>query len=378
MTKMNMQQDTMNKHNADSSMKNMKMDDMNMKDSMPAMPGIELRAKQTEITLNDKQILLGDIKADTIKTGKIRDQIILTATININQNMITSVSSRVMGRIDKLYFKNIGDYVQKGAKLYDLYSEELNNSKQEYILAIQRRKTLSNSVIDIEQLVQAGRNKLLLWGMTDTQIKELETLEKTTSLTTFYSPGSGSITMLDVKEGDYVMEGGSIVRLADLSMLWAEAQVYSSQLSQIDKAAIANVQVPDIPGMNLIGKIEFVNPELSTDTRINLIRVNISNVQKKLRPGMPAYVFLNNSEYTGITLPVNAVLRDKNGASVWLQTGKNTFVNQMVETGLENGGRIEIKSGLNPGDIVVTNGVYWLNSEYRFKKGTNPMSGMNM
>lgn len=378
MTKMNMQQDTMNSHNTHDTMNDMKMGNMNMGDSMSAMPEMKPQAPKIEITLNDKQIMLGDIKADTITIDKIKDRIILTATININQNTITSVSSRVMGRIDKLYFKNIGDYVQKGAKLYDLYSEELNNSKQEYILAIQRRKTFSNSVIDIDQLVQGARNKLLLWGMTDAQIKELETSEKTTPLTTFFSTGSGTITMLDVKEGDYVMEGVSIVRLADLSTLWAEAQVYSSQLSQIDKTAIANVQVPDIPSLNLKGKIEFVNPELSTDTRINLIRVHIPNVQQQLKPGMPAYVFLNNSEYNGITLPVDAVLREKNGASVWLQTSKNTFINRMVETGLENGGRIEIKSGLKHGDAVVTNGVYWLNSEYRFKKGSNPMSGMKM
>lgn len=368
----------MNSHNTHDTMNDMKMGNMNMGDSMSAMPEMKPQAPKIEITLNDKQIMLGDIKADTITIDKIKDRIILTATININQNTITSVSSRVMGRIDKLYFKNIGDYVQKGAKLYDLYSEELNNSKQEYILAIQRRKTFSNSVIDIDQLVQGARNKLLLWGMTDAQIKELETSEKTTPLTTFFSTGSGTITMLDVKEGDYVMEGVSIVRLADLSTLWAEAQVYSSQLSQIDKTAIANVQVPDIPSLNLKGKIEFVNPELSTDTRINLIRVHIPNVQQQLKPGMPAYVFLNNSEYNGITLPVDAVLREKNGASVWLQTSKNTFINRMVETGLENGGRIEIKSGLKHGDAVVTNGVYWLNSEYRFKKGSNPMSGMKM
>ena len=93
-----------------------------------------------EIRLSEQQIQLGNIQTDTIRTGTIGDQLVLTATLNFDQMKITSVSSRVMGRIEKLYFKNMGDYVSKGMPLYDLYGEELNNAKQEYLLAIERKK----------------------------------------------------------------------------------------------------------------------------------------------------------------------------------------------------------------------------------------------
>lgn len=358
-------------------MEGMKMGGNDDMSSMAAMDGMNSN-DGGEVVLNDTQMKLGGITTDTLRSGLLGDKMVLTATLNINQTKVNSVSARVMGRIERLYYKNLGDYVAKGSRLFDLYSEELNNARQEYILAIQRKKTANNSIIDFDQLVQGARNKLLLWGLNEAQIKELEVSQKATPTTTFYSNASGYITMLDIKEGDYVMEGGTVVRLADLSTLWAEAQVYSSQLSQIDKGAVATVQVPDIPGLQLKGRINFVNPELNPDTRINLVRVSIPNASNRLKPGMPAYVFLNNAQINTTSLPIDAVIRGKDGAIVWVQTGRNTFRSRMVQVGMESGDRIEIKSGLKEGDVVVIGGVFWLNGEYTFKTGSNSMAGMNM
>ena len=334
--------------------------------------------KADEIILSDQQVQLGNIHVDTIRNSMLGDQLVLTATLNFDQMNARAISSRIMGRIEHLYFKNTGDYVKKGDRLFDLYSEELNNAKQEYILNIERQKELDNSVIDFNQLLQSAKNKLLLWGMTESQIKELAQMKKASPTTAFFSNTSGYITTLDIKEGDYVMEGGAIMRLADMSTLWAEAQVYTSQLSQLDRTGTAFVQLPDMPEKELKGRIEFVNPEINTETRINLIRVSIPNAGNKLKPGMPAYVIIKNNQKNVLTLPAEAVIRDEKGATVWVQSGHNTFKSKMVVTGLENNDRIEIKSGLNAGDIVVTSGAYLLNSEYIFKKGTNPMAGHDM
>jgi Cu(I)/Ag(I) efflux system membrane fusion protein len=330
------------------------------------------------IKLSDQQVQLGNIQTDTINSGMLGDKIVLTATLNIDQMKTTSISARVMGRIEKLYYKNMGDYVKKGARLYDLYSEELNNAKQELILALEQKNTLDNSIIDFNQLIQSAKYKLLLWGMSEAQIQELVTTKKTIPVTTFYSNTSGYITMLELKEGDYTMEGSTVMRLADLSTVWAEAQVYSSQLSQIDRSGIAEVQISDMPGRKINGKIEFVNPEINPDTRINLVRVSIPNPGNQLKPGMSAYVFLKGRQHSMLSLPIDAVLRDGKGATVWIQTAKNTYESRMVVAGMETGDRIEIKSGLKAGDIIVTSGAYLINSEYIFKNGANPMAGMKM
>lgn len=333
--------------------------------------------KSDELQLSDQQIQLGNIVVDTIGKEIIGNETVLTATLNYDQQKLTSVSSRVMGRVDKLYHKNIGDYIRKGEPLLEVYSEELNNAKQEYLLALERRKVLDNSLIDFDQVIKSAKTKLLLWGMTEAQISALTNSNKAKLTTTVFSNQSGYITELNVQEGEYVTEGGLIVQLADLSTLWAEAQVYTSQYSQLNSNGSVTVQLPDI-GKEINGRIEFVNPEISPDKRINLIRVTIQNQGNQLRPGMSAYVILRGGQRNVLSLPMDAVIRDANGATVWVQTGKNTFKNKMVTVGIESGDRIEITGGLNVNDVVVTSGAYLLNSEYIFRRGSLPMAGMKM
>ena len=331
-----------------------------------------------EISLNDEQIRLGNIQWDTIRNGMIGDKTVLTATLNADETNSSSVSARIMGRIDRLYFKAIGDYVSKGAHLYDLYSEELNNAKQEYLVMLEKQQTLDNSIIDFKRLLQSAKTKLLLWGMSEGQINELARTKKASPLTAFFSNEAGYITELPVMEGQFVSEGSSIVKLTQLSSLWAEAQVYASELSGIDMSGLATVEIPDLPGKQWTGKIAFANPEIAANSRLNLIRVTVPNDNGQLKPGMPAYVTIKNKDVKALTLPSDAVLRDGKMNVIWLHTVKNIFKKKMVETGLENGDRIEIKSGLQHGDVVVMRGAYLINSEYIFKKGANPMEGHKM
>jgi membrane fusion protein, copper/silver efflux system len=323
------------------------------------------------IMLSDQQIHLGNIQVDTLGKGKIGNTHVFNATLTVDETKSMAISSRVSGRIDKLYFKNTGDYIKKGDRLYDLYSEALNNAKQEYILNLEKEKLLDHSIIDFKQLVESAKNKLLLWGMNAEQITALGKTKQASPLTTFYSPATGTITSFESHEGEYITEGGTIVRLADLSSLWAEAQVYTSQLSELDAKGTAVVQLPDF-GKEIAGRIELVNPEINPDTRINLVRVAIQNKDDQLKPGMNAYVVITSRQTTVLTLPASAVIRNEHNNIVWLQTGHNTYKSISVKTGKEDGDRVEILSGLKSGDIVVTSGAYLINSEYIFKRGSNP------
>ena len=331
-----------------------------------------------EIRLSGQQVQLGNIQLDTLQSGASGDQMILTATLNFDRNKETVVSARIKGRVDKLYFKNTGDRVQKGDLLFDLYSEELYNALQEYLLDNEKQKTLGNALVDFKQIIAAAKNKLLLWGMTEKQIEVLLTKGKASPITGFYSPVTGSITSLLLKEGEYVSEGGTVLTLADLSTVWVEAQVFASQLASLDQGGNVSVEFPDAPGKQVSGRIEFVNPEINADTRINLVRITAPNFSGQLKPGMPAYVFIKNGQHHSVSLPIDAVLRDAKGAMVWVQKAKNTFAYKMVTVGAENNGRIEILSGLQKNDAVVVSGAYLINSEYIFKNGSNPMAGMKM
>jgi len=111
-------------------------------------------------------------------------------------------------------------------------------------------------------LVQSAKNKLTLLGMSNAQLKQLEESGKPDPTTTFYITSNGYITVLDVRQGDYVMQGGTILQLADLSTLWAETQVFTSQFSHFQQIASAIVRIPELGGEAIQGRISFVNPEI--------------------------------------------------------------------------------------------------------------------
>jgi len=194
----------------------------------------------------------------------------------------------------------------------------------------------------------------------------------------FLSPEEGYVTTLNVQEGGYAMEGSSIFQLADLSTLWAEAQVYTTQLSFIDENSRVTVQIPDLENRIIPATISFVNPEINPDTRINLIRATIQNKNNLLHPGMPVYIIASSRQHHSITLPLDAVLTDSKGSTVWVRIKPGVFSVRMIKTGITDENSIEIKTGLQAGDIVVTCGAYLLNSEYIFENGNSPMEGMKM
>ncbi len=348
--------------------------DSSGKESMASMD----MKMSNEIELTEQQIKLAGIQTDTIGSAGFGNNMVLTGTVTLNEKNIENISARVKGRIERLYFKNVGDYVPKGTKVYELYSEELNSAKQEYVLLRQRRGSVGASVINFNQLVEAAKHKLLLWGMTSSQIRSLEQSHKTSYTTTFYSTIGGYITQLNVTEGNYVMEGQSMVRLANTSSVWVETQAYTSQLSQINNKGKVIVQIPQLSNMKVAGAIEFASPEINPQTRINLLRVSIPNPGNQLKPGMTAYIYLSNEERTAFSLPIDAVMRSNDVAMVWVQTGKDKFIMRKITTGSENGNVIEISSGLKQGDVIVTSGAYLLNSEYLLRNGVSSMAGMKM
>jgi len=328
--------------------------------------------QKDDLVLSDLQVQLGNVQVDTVGRGSIGDRQVLTATVNVDETRSTSVSARVAGRIERLYYKSVGDYLHKGDKLYDLYSEALNNAKQEYLLALERQRTLDNGVVDVRALVEAARNRLVLWGMSDKQLQDLAAAGKASAVTTFYSPAEGYVMVVERHEGDYLSEGMTILRLADLSSVWVEGQVYTAQPSGIDRGAGVIVRLPDLPGKEWGGRLDFVNPEINLDTRINLVRVELVNRGGLLKPGMPADITIVGRQSNALTLPEEAVIRNVKSSVVWVEVGHNAFRSAMVKTGLEEGGRVEIRSGLKAGDVVVMSGAYLLNSEYIFRHGANP------
>jgi len=330
------------------------------------------------IKLSKAQMQLANIIVDTVKENTISNEIIFSGKLVVNENTKKVISSKVSGRVDKLNFKSTGDLINKGDTLYEIYSEDLQSAQKEYLLALEKQKKLSTTTNDFSSIIDAAGNKLLLWGMSSAQIEQLKNTATVKNTVPVYSTVSGYIQDIKISEGDYVMAGSTVYNLSDNSSLWLEAQAYSDELEYIKESAPITYIISALPDEELKGTISFVNPELEKDSKINLIRVEISNTANKYKPGMMAEVKLKTNEKKAITVPLNAVLVDSKSSSVWIQNADSTFEVRMVMTGIRNSVEVEITSGLKENERVVISGAYLLNSEYILKNGSDPMAGMKM
>ena len=323
------------------------------------------------IKLSDEQIKLGNIKTDTIKTDSIWDEKTLTGTFAINQNSQQQISSRFNGRIEKLYFKIPGQEIKEGDHIYDVYSRELMQAQEEYLFAAERAKSFT---LNSNSLIESSKNKLLLWGLTEAQVKELEDKKEAKIINPIYSKASGTAVEIQYKEGDYIDEGSIIFKLADLSTLWVESQVYSNDLNQISEGTKLEVIPESFPEEVIDGTVDFSNPQLQAQSKINLVRVKVPNARKQFIPGMMAYVIIKSKPKPGIVLPIDAVIQSKKKSHVWIRNNDGSFEAREVKTGMQTKTKIQILDGLTEGTTVVTSGAYLIYSDYVFKRGVYPLT----
>ncbi|QKJ64235.1 efflux RND transporter periplasmic adaptor subunit [Flavobacterium sp. M31R6] len=336
------------------------------------------KTNSNEISLSKQQIRLGNISLQSITTSQSSVNQNYTGTLAINQDKINSVSSRAMGRIEKLFFKTVGDYVAKNQAVYQLYSEDIAIAKQDYFTAFKQLSMPGDFGKNAKNMLASAKQKLLFYGLTNAQIENIKTNKEVSPNTIFYSSHSGTISEIVATEGSYVMEGSGIIKIADLNNLWLETQVNVNYAKNLKIGQKANVTFSDFPDKTINTQVAFINPEINPDTRLLLIRMEIPNRGLQLKPGMQAVVKLTQSNAKGLFIPIDAVIREENASYIWVEKRPGIFENVMVETGIETNGMIEIKSDLDPSKKVVITGAYAINSEYKFRKGSDPMEGMKM
>lgn len=321
-----------------------------------------------QLKLSEQQIKLGAIEFDTVRMHDIAKEIVLTGKVAVDQNLTNSISSKVQGRIEKLEVRNAGDYVRKGQILYEIYSEELSATQHEFLLSTQQPSLSDN-------FSEAAKNKLLLYGLSETQISQLRKTKKIFQRVPVYSSYDGFVSEISVSEGSYVSTGTTLFRITSLNSLWVEAQVFLPYLSFIKVGTEALIAIPAVAGEPFIGKVIFLDPQIQTSNRYILARLEFTTPNQNLKPGMLANVIIQTDKKKSLALPINAIIQDSKGSNVWVRNSDGVFENRMVTVGMQNSREIEILEGLNENDVVVVQGAYLLNSEYVFKKGANPMEG---
>ncbi|MBS1527479.1 MAG: efflux RND transporter periplasmic adaptor subunit [Bacteroidetes bacterium] len=325
------------------------------------------------IILTEAQIRLAGIQTDTVRKENTADEKTLTGTVTFNENETKEISARIAGRIQQLFVRAIGKRVAIGEPIYSLYSEDLLTAEKEYLLARQQQSVLHNPDVDYKQLIDAAEHKLQLWGLSAQEIKNLAVSGKTSSTVNILSTVNGTVSGIDVHEGDYATEGMTIFKVKDLNNLWVEAQLYASETGNYKLRENVKVSFPDLGGQAINGSMEFINPELSETSKVDLIRIDIPNPQGLIRPGMLAYISIASGQKNTLAVPASAVLTNGKGSMVWIKNADGSFSSRMVKLGSGNSNYVSIVSGLEYGEVVVSKGAYLLNSEAIFKNGEDKM-----
>ncbi len=327
---------------------------------------------KSEVTLSESQIELANITVQPVRVQSIGSSILLNGKLKADETQTEVISTRVPGRLDKLFFKETGTRINKGQVIYEIYSEQLLTYQQEYLLALDQAKSIGNQY---ESYLQAAKKKLWLYGMTEEQIRELSTSKVTNSRIQYVAPVSGVVTDVMVVEGQYVAEGTAIYRLENLSKLWVEAELYPHEASLIKVGDQITVRINGFENQPMESKVIFLSPEYRQGSQIFVLRASLVNHDYQFVPGMQAEIVFEHSKKKALTLPSEAVIREEKTSHVYKKVGKGKFKAQMITTGLENLNKVEVTSGIEEGDSIVITGAYLLYSEIVLKKGVNPMAG---
>ena len=332
---------------------------------------------KNELSLSESQIQLANIHTMVINRTDFSTSKVLNGRLIVDPEQTEVISSRYAGRIEKLFVKEMGRSVSKGQPIFQIYSEELQTLQQDYLLQLKQVAAFPEEKI-YQSMREAAKNKLRLFGYSDAQIRALTIAGKTAPLLTVYSSASGIVTELNVSEGQYLSEGSQILKLENFTQLWLEMDVYPNELGNIRLGTKVQASINGISDKEQTLTIDFISPQMDPSSQILKVRAPIKN-PGNLQAGMQATIFLPLAEISdALSLPLDAVVRDEQGAHVWIKTAKNTYSPRMVRTGEEDAEQIIILSGLENVKEVVVSGAYLLSSEFILKKGTNPMAGHDM
>jgi membrane fusion protein, copper/silver efflux system len=325
------------------------------------------------LTLSAGQQALANVTLLTIGTENMTETISLNGRLVINPEKTVFISSRVAGRVEKMFVRETGVAVKQGQPLYTIYSEQLLTMQKEFLVANAQAVAFPGED-RFKRLADAAAQKLFLFDQTLADLEQLLNTKKTNPIIVYPAPASGIVASLNITEGMYVQEGNTIITLEDYTTLWVEADVYPGDAGLFRKGQQFRVTVPALQDKDYVMRIDFVQPALLANTQLMQIRGSIANAGGSLQPGMQAIVHaVKESKPNALMLPVDAVVRDGNSNHVWVTEDKEKFFPVQVSLGMETPTTVEITEGLKQGQQVVASGAYLLYSEYILKKGRHPL-----
>ncbi|MFT5710173.1 MAG: Cu(I)/Ag(I) efflux system membrane fusion protein [Halioglobus sp.] len=275
--------------------------------------------------------------------------------VKYDEDLLVHIHPRVQGWIERLYVKASGDPVTRGQALYELYSPELVNAQEEFVLALGR---------DNKRLIQASENRLRALQVPQTLIDQLQKTRKVQQAVTFFSPRSGVVDNLHIRQGFFVTPGQTMMSIGTLDQVWVEAEVFERQAFEVEVGFPVTMTLDFLPGKQWQGTVDYIYPTLDVRTRTLKIRLRFDNNNDELKPNMFAQVIIHRgNEQETLLVPLEAVIRTGSNDRVVLALGEGKFKSVAVKLGRMNEDSAEILEGLDEGTQIVTSAQFLLDSE---------------
>ncbi|MDD5170166.1 MAG: efflux RND transporter periplasmic adaptor subunit [Syntrophales bacterium] len=352
-----------------------------------------------QVELSPDQLQRIGVKTVKVASKPLRKIIRTVGRIEIDERSQATINTKIEGWIEKLYVDYTGRYVKKGEPLAEIYSPELLATQQEFlntlkwtqrqadITAPENDKPVNPAALpdaavrlrsmlkkDATATIEAARQRLRLWDISDEQIRKIEETGKPVRNLTLYSPVSGFVTQKMAVRGMRVMPGEKLFDIANLSQLWIIADIYEYELSVIRVGQPVSVSLSYFPGRVWSSRIDYIYPVFSGDTRTAKVRLSLSNPGNLLKPQMFTNVEIRIDLGKKLSIPDSAVMDTGRGQVVYVDRGNGIFEPREIQTGIRADGAVEVLRGLKAGEKVASSANFLIDSEAQLK-GVKPLKG---
>jgi len=347
-----------------------KQDSMGM-DYTPVYADEEVSNNQVKIS-TDKVQKLG-VKTEQVLLRKMVNTVRAVGQLQFNEQRLSTVTTKFEGYIEKLYVNTTGQPVKRGQPLMEVYSPELVSAQEEYLIAWNGRQSLSNgtteSLVGVGQLADSALKRLRNWDISDAQLQRLKKDGKATRTLTMYSPANGVVLEKAAVQGMRFMPGEPLFKIADLSTIWLLADVFEQDIALVHIGQTVNITVNAYPGKELKGKIDYIYPTVSSETRTAKVRVVLANPDGILKPDMYASIQLMSGHdgASVLAVPDSAVIDSGTRQVVLVQLTEGLYEPREVKLGMRSDGYVEVAEGLSEGENVVVRANFLIDAESNLK-----------
>ena len=347
-----------------------------------SMEGHDMGSMATgEVNVSPERQQLVGIRTAVAEVRPLVKKIRTVGIVTYDETRMAQVFSKVDGWVEKLFVNYTGKLVEKGQPLFTYYSPDLVTTQEEYLLALDAKRTLGTSPIKeistgADSLLESAHRRLALWDISEDQIGELQKSGKPKRSLTLYSPISGFVIKKDVLQGMRVMPDKELYTIADLSTVWVNADIYEYELANVHVGQKATINLSYFPGRTFNGKVAWISPVLDEKTRTAKIRLEFPNRDFILKPEMYANAEIEIDAGRKLAVPDEAVLDSGLRKVVFLDKGNGRFAPAEVKLGAKYDNLYEVLDGLSPGEKILASASVLLDSESRLKEAMGAMAGM--